>query len=88
MSASSSVRDSGRPARAATLGGALITPLPRAVANRLRPLIDLVIQGLAALGSPRTVLGMFLLSMPIWLLEAGLFFALVYSLGQIGRAHV
>jgi uncharacterized protein (TIRG00374 family) len=70
-----------RPARAAALGGALITPLPRAVADRLRPLIDLVIQGLAVLGSPRTVLGMFLLSMPIWLLEAGLFFVLGYSFG-------
>ena len=70
-----------RPVRAAAFGGALITPLPRAVADRLRPLIELVIQGLAALGSPRTVLGMFLLSVPIWLLEAGLFFILGYSFG-------
>jgi len=70
-----------RPARAAALGGALLKPLPHAFAGQLRPLIDLVIQGLAALGSPRTVLGMFLLSMPIWLLEAGLFFVLGYSFG-------
>jgi len=70
-----------RPARAAALGGALLKPLPHTVAGRLRPLINLVIEGLAALGSPRTVLGMFLLSMPIWLLEAGLFFVLGYSFG-------
>ena len=75
-----------RPDRAAALGGALIAPLPRAVEDRLRPLIDLVIQGLAALGSPRTVLGMFLLSVPIWLLEAGLFFILGYSFG-IDKAY-
>ena len=43
-----------RPARAAALGGALLKPLPHAFAGQLRPLIDLVIQGLAALGSPRT----------------------------------
>jgi uncharacterized protein (TIRG00374 family) len=70
-----------RPARAAALGGALLTPLPRAIGERLRPLIDLVIQGLAALGNPWTVLGMFLLSVPLWLLEAGLFMVLGYSFG-------
>jgi uncharacterized protein (TIRG00374 family) len=70
-----------RPDRAAALGSALLTPMPRAAADRLRPLIELVIQGLAALGSPRTVLGMFLLSIPLWLLEAGLFLILGYSFG-------
>ncbi len=68
-------------ARATALGGALLTPLPGAVADRLRPLIGLVIQGLDALGNPWTVLGMFLVSVPLWLLEVGLFLVLGYSFG-------
>ena len=69
------------PARAAALGATLLTPLPNAISDRLRPLIELVIEGLAALGNPWTVLGMFLVSVPLWLLEAGLFMTLGYAFG-------
>ncbi len=70
-----------KPDRVTLLGDAIFTPLPRSFSNRLLPLIDLAIQGVTALGSPHKVLVMFILSVPIWLLEAGLFFILGYSFG-------
>jgi uncharacterized protein (TIRG00374 family) len=69
------------PARAGSVAKAIITPLPRALKQRAAPLIDLFIDGLKALRSPRTVGALFLISIPIWLLEAGLFFVLGYSFG-------
>ena len=67
------------PSRAAALAATLLRPLPGPVGARIRPFIGLAIDGIQALRSPRTVAGLFLLSVPIWLLEAALFFVLAYS---------
>ena len=69
------------PSRAAALLQAIIRPLPGTARARLRPLIDALLQGLQALGRPRNVAVLFLLSVPIWLFEVGLFFVLGYSFG-------
>jgi uncharacterized protein (TIRG00374 family) len=69
------------PSRARSLAKAVITPSPGAVRRRVLPLVELFIDGLQALRSPRTVGLLFLFSLPIWLLEAGLFFILGYSFG-------
>ena len=69
------------PSRARSLAQAVMTPLPGVIRRRAFPLVELFIHGLQALRSPRTVSALFLLSLPIWLLEAGLFFILGYSFG-------
>jgi hypothetical protein len=70
-----------RPLRAGVLARALIRPLPQGLEVRLSHMIDMVLDGLAALRSPRTLALLFLLSLPIWLLEAGLFFLIGLSFG-------
>ena len=68
-----------RPLKARALGIALVGPLPGGLEVRMRQLIDLVLEGLVALRSPRTLMVLFLLSIPVWLLEAGLFFLIGLS---------
>ncbi len=67
------------PARASRVVEAMLRPLPMALASRGKPLADKLIHGLEALRSPRSVLAMFLISAPVWLFDAGLFFAIGYS---------
>ena len=67
------------PSKARALGIALVGPLPEGLQVRLGHVIDLVLEGLVALRSPRTLIVLFLLSIPIWLLEAGLFFLIGLS---------
>jgi uncharacterized protein (TIRG00374 family) len=69
------------PSRASRLAGVIIEPLPSRVAGPLSAFVELFIGGLQSLRSPRTVVALFLLSVPIWLFEAGLFFVLGYSFG-------
>ena len=70
-----------RPSKAGALARALIRPFPQGLEVRLGHMIDLVLDGLAALRSPRILALLFLLSVPIWLLEAGLFFLIGLSFG-------
>lgn len=51
-----------------------LSVLPDGVEERVRRLIDMFLEGLAPLREPRTLALLFLLSVPIWLFEAGLFF--------------
>ena len=69
------------PSKASRLADAIISPLPSRVAGPLGVFVKLFIGGLQALRSPRTVVALFLLSVPIWLFEAGMFFVLGYSFG-------
>ena len=48
--------------------------LPERVEDRVRRLIEMFLEGLVPLKSPRTLALLFLLSVPIWLFESGLFF--------------
>ena len=60
----------------------------RAVPARLRPrareMSHRFIQGLGVLNSPRKHLGVFLLSLPVWLLEGAMYFLISYSFGISG----
>ena len=67
------------PLKARALGFALVGPLPKGLQVRMRHVIDMVLEGVVALRSPRTLMVLFLLSIPIWLLEAGLFFLIGLS---------
>ena len=69
------------PPRAGALAGAIIRHLPSRFKGRLRPMVHLFLQGLASLRSRRTLATIFVVSMPVWLLEAGLFFLIGLSFG-------
>ena len=69
------------PRRAKFVAGFLMRPLPNIVKQRLDLVIDLFLGGLASLRSPREIISLFLLSIPIWLFEAGLFFLIGFSFG-------
>ena len=69
------------PARAAEVAMVLIRPLPQRFEAPLRELIDLFLEGLIPLRSPRTLALLLLMSVPIWLFEAGLFFLVGFSFG-------
>ena len=56
-------------------------PLPRGIGPKLQELVELFIQGLIVLRSPRNLLALFALSFPVWLFEAALFFLIGFSFG-------
>ena len=70
-----------RPRRAAALAEALLRPLTGGLRTRLRVMFEQLLNGLKSLRAPRTILVLFLLSAPIWLLEAGLFYLIGLSFG-------
>ncbi len=55
--------------------------LPARVADRAAGLVDLFIAGLAVLRSPWRLLGIFALSLPVWLAEAAMYLLIGYSFG-------
>ena len=55
--------------------------LPRRVEERLRRLLEMFLEGLVPLRNPRTLALLFLLSVPIWLFETGLFFFVGFAFG-------
>ncbi|MDO8531657.1 MAG: lysylphosphatidylglycerol synthase transmembrane domain-containing protein [Dehalococcoidia bacterium] len=55
--------------------------LPARVADRAAGLVDLFIAGLAVLRSPWRLLGIFVLSLPVWLAEAAMYLLIGYSFG-------
>ena len=69
------------PARAAEVAMVLIRPLPQRFEAPLRELIDLFLEGIIPLRSPRTLALLLLMSAPIWIFEAGLFFLVGFSFG-------
>lgn len=55
--------------------------LPTKLAGLIWTLVDLFIHGLASLKSIRSLVGLMLVSAPIWLFEAGLFFMIGFAFG-------
>ena len=53
--------------------------LPAPVRAKVRGLVHLFIGGLAVLRSPRRLLAVFLLSLPVWLLEALMYYLIAFS---------
>ena len=69
------------PARTQTVALVLIGPLPRRFRTPLRGLIEMFLQGLVPLRSPRTLALLLLISVPIWLFESALFFCVGLAFG-------
>jgi hypothetical protein len=67
------------PARVRRLAKTLLRPLPQRMEERADRVVDMFLGGLISLSSPRRVLGLFLLSVPIWLFEALLFLIIAFS---------
>ena len=67
------------PTRATTIATALSKPLPRMLQFQLLRMFRMFLDGLKSLARPTNLVGLFLMSMPIWLFEAGLFFLIGYS---------
>ena len=57
----------------------IIGILPAQVKTKVSALVFLFIEGLAALHSPRRLLAVFLLSLPVWLMEALVYYLLAFS---------
>lgn len=62
----------------------ILAVLPRKVRPKVQPFIERFIEGLAALRSPRRVLAVFVLSAPVWLAEATMYFiiSIAFNLSQ------
>jgi hypothetical protein len=58
--------------------------LPGRLRPRARELIGLFIQGLASLKSPRNLVFLFLLSVPVWFFEGAMYLVIGYSFGLPG----
>ncbi len=59
----------------------LLRPLPERIESPMRHLVHMFLDGLVSLRSARRIAFLMLLTVPIWLLEAGLFFLVGYSFG-------
>ena len=55
--------------------------IPSRIRPKARELYHTFVQGLSILNSPRRHLGLFVLSVPVWLLEAGVYLVIAYSFG-------
>lgn len=69
------------PARARAFALAIARPLPTRFEQTLHHLIDMFLQGLIPLRSPGTLALLFLVSIPIWLLETSLFIFTGFAFG-------
>ena len=69
------------PATGRSLAMGLVRPLPERFEAPLRNLIELLLQGLTPLRSPGTLAKVFLVSVPVWLFEAALFYFIGFSFG-------
>ena len=54
---------------------------PSRIRPKARELYHTFVQGLSILNSPQKHLGLFVLSLPVWLLEAGVYLIIAYSFG-------
>ena len=55
--------------------------IPSRIRPKVRELYHTFVQGLSILNSPQKHLGLFILSVPVWLLEAGVYLIIGYSFG-------
>ena len=69
------------PAKTRAVTTSLTTPLPQQFRGPLRNLVVMFQDGLAGIGNPRTLALLFLLSVPVWLLESVLFYCVGLSFG-------
>lgn len=69
------------PARARSIIAFFLRPLPATIEDRVLDMLDMFLEGIQSLRSPSAVLVLFLLSIPVWLFEAGLFVLVGYSFG-------
>ena len=69
------------PTRVRALIALVLHLLPTAPESRLMHIVDMFLEGLQSLKSPSTILVVFILSVPVWLFEAGLFVLVGYSFG-------
>ena len=53
--------------------------LPQRVGAKVQRIVELFVEGLIVLRSPRNLLALFALSLPVWLFEAALFFLIGFS---------
>lgn len=65
----------------ARLMAPLLRVLPVGLRPRVRELVRMFVQGLRSLSSPRRHLGLFVLSLPVWLFEGAMYFLVSYSFG-------
>jgi uncharacterized protein (TIRG00374 family) len=68
-----------RPALAARLVGSAVKPLPPALGQRAQRLATSFLAGLAALGGATATARVFALSCAAWLLEAGMYYSLMFA---------
>lgn len=63
----------------------LLAPVPERARGPLMGLIARLLDGLTAIRSPRGLLALFLLSLPVWLLEAGMYYliSLGFDVGSV-----
>ena len=85
------------PSKATAVAMAVINMMPSGSRIRIERLFYRFLHGLKPLSNPNTILAVFLLSIPVWLFEAGLFFLIGFSfdlhevyddLGQMAVAAV
>ncbi len=69
------------PSRARAIIGLFLRPLPGPLEVKLLDIVDMFLEGIQSLRSPSAILVLFLLSIPVWLFEAGLFVLVGYSFG-------
>lgn len=69
------------PSRAKAIGELMIRFGPRRFQKRLGDVLDDILHGLAPIASISLIIDLFLLTIPIWLFEAGLFFVIGISFG-------
>jgi uncharacterized protein (TIRG00374 family) len=55
--------------------------VPAQFRPRARDLVQMFVQGLSILTSPRRHFGLFLLSVPVWFFEGAMYFLIIYSFG-------
>ena len=67
------------PERGRSVAKALVKYLPKRLEGTLLELIDLALLGLTPLRSPKKLVVILLLSAPVWLFEAGLFYLIGFS---------
>ncbi len=66
------------PARTQALMNRLVSPAPPRVREGFANVVALFLEGLAPLRSPQMLALLFVMSIPIWLFEAGVFFLMAY----------
>lgn len=67
------------PTQTRSLSMTFVRPFPERFEAPMRNMIDYFLHGLVPLRNPKTITQLFLLSIPIWLLEALLFFLVAFS---------